>query len=166
MAEIYGLEEFIEEVRAIVPKHLPAGDTLRAVTTGFKKLLNNRSFLREKLNTLDVVGDEACLYEDPDYNFVILARNVSRQAAHQGRSHAGSPHDHGTLWALMGGSPAQHYKLNSMNRSEPFPGLRMISEVPAKAGDFDANEPSNMHLPVFPPEGGNVCSDHRVVEAI
>jgi predicted metal-dependent enzyme (double-stranded beta helix superfamily) len=155
MAAGYGLEDFIREVRAVAPKHLSSGETLGSIAPSFRQLLNNRSFLKEKLDALNVVGDEACLYVDPDYHFVILARGVSR-----GQSHAGSPHDHGSLWALYGiyeGSARfQRYEVDPTCKTGPFPGLRLISETAAEAGDYDAIEPGNMHLPVFPPEGGSV----------
>jgi predicted metal-dependent enzyme (double-stranded beta helix superfamily) len=155
MAAGYGLEEFTQEVRAVARKQLSSGETLRAIGPGFRHLLSNRSFLKEKLDALNVVGDEVCLYADPDYHFVILARGISR-----GQSHAGSPHDHGSLWALYGiyeGSARfQRYEVDPADENGPFPGLRLISETPAKPGDYDAIEPGNMHLPVFPPEGGSV----------
>ena len=159
MPNHYSLEEFIEEVRAAVSKHLPAGDTLRSLTPGFKKLLNNRSFLQEKLKALNIVGDEVCLYRDPEHRFSILARGVSHEAKRQGQSHAGTPHDHGNLWALYGiyegTAHFQRYQVDPANRKGPFPGLQLISDEPAKAGDVDAIEPGNMHLPVFP-QGGEV----------
>jgi len=160
MANQYGLEEFIEEVRSALSKHLSAGDTLRSVTPGFKKLLDNRSFLQEKLNELDTVRDEVLLYKDPDHRFSILARGVSREVKRQGQSHAGTPHDHGSLWALYGlyegTARFQRYRVDPTNKNGPFPGLQLISDEPAKAGDFDAIEPGNMHLPIFPSEGGGV----------
>jgi predicted metal-dependent enzyme (double-stranded beta helix superfamily) len=155
MVADYGLEEFTQEVRAVARKQLSSSETLRAIGPGFRHLLNNRSFLKEKLDALNVVGDEVCLYADPDYRFVILARGVSR-----GQSHAGSPHDHGSLWALYGiyeGSARfQRYEVDSTSKNGAFPGLRLISETLAQPGDYDAIEPGNMHLPVFPPEGGSV----------
>ena len=155
MATDYRLEDFVAEVRAIVPKQLSSGEIIRAIGPGFKRLLSNRGFLQEKLNKLDVTGDEVCLYVDPEYHFVILARGVSR-----GQSHAGTPHDHGTLWALYGlyegSAHFQRYEVDPMNKAGPFPGLRLMSDTPARPGDFDAIEPGNMHLPVFPPEGGSV----------
>ncbi len=149
MAEQYGLDDFIAELGAWTSKPLPPKEVLQALGPGFRKLLNNRTFLDEKLEELGAKGDEACLYEDPQSRFVVLARGL-----HEGKSHAGSPHDHGPLWALYGiyrGSARfQRYEPDNTNRAGSFPGLRMISERPAEAGDFDAIEPANMHLPVFP----------------
>jgi predicted metal-dependent enzyme (double-stranded beta helix superfamily) len=155
MNEAYGLEQFISDVRAASRKQLSSGETLRAIAPGFKKLLNNRRFLQEKLSSLNAVGDEVCLHTDAEHHFVVLARGVSR-----GQSHAGSPHDHGSLWALYGiyeGSARfQRYEVDPASEGGPFPGLRLVSETPAKPGDYDAIEPGNIHLPVFPPEGGSV----------
>jgi predicted metal-dependent enzyme (double-stranded beta helix superfamily) len=155
MTATYGLDDFIQEVRAASQKQLSSAETLRTIAPGFKKLLNNRDFLQQRLASMGAVGDEVCLHADADNHFVILARGVSR-----GQSHAGSPHDHGSLWALYGiyeGSARfQRYEIDSANQGGPFPGLRLISERPAMPGDYDAIEPGNMHLPVFPPEGGSV----------
>jgi predicted metal-dependent enzyme (double-stranded beta helix superfamily) len=155
MTATYGLEDFIQDVRAVSRRQLSSAETLRTIAPGFNKLLNNRSFLQEKLESMNVVGDEVCLHADAEHHFVILARGVSR-----GQSHAGSPHDHGSLWALYGiyeGSARfQRYELDPTSLGGPFPGLRLVSETSAKPGDYDAIEPGNMHLPVFPPEGGSV----------
>ena len=151
----YGLEDFTADVRAVVSKQVSPAEILRAIGPSFKQLLANRSFLQEKVKELNATGDEVFLYDDPDYHFVVLARGVSR-----GQSHAGTPHDHGTLWALYGiyegTAHFQRYEIDPTSSAGPFPGLRMISETAAKPGDFDAIEPGNMHLPVFPPEGGSV----------
>jgi predicted metal-dependent enzyme (double-stranded beta helix superfamily) len=155
MTATYGLNEFIEDVRAVNKDNLSSGDTLRALGPRFRQLLSNPNFLKEKLASMSATGDEACLHADPEHHFVILARGISR-----GQSHAGSPHDHGSLWALYGiyeGSARfQRYETDPASRSGPFPGLRMISDSRAGPGDYDAIEPGNMHLPVFPPEGGSV----------
>jgi predicted metal-dependent enzyme (double-stranded beta helix superfamily) len=151
----YGLQEFIDDVRAVTSRKSTPSESLRSLGPGFRRLLSNHAFLQEKLDALGTFDDEVCLHEDPDQRFVILARGVKR-----GQSHAGSPHDHGPLWALYGiyeGSARfQRYTLDPTSKDDPFPGLRLLSETPAKAGDFDAVEPRSMHLPVFPPEGGSV----------
>jgi predicted metal-dependent enzyme (double-stranded beta helix superfamily) len=155
MASGYGLEEFIQDVRAVAHKQLPSDQTLASIGPSFQRLLNNSTFLQEKLDAMGVFGDEVCLYSDPDYGFVILARGVSR-----GQSHAGSPHDHGSLWALYGiyegSAQFQRYEVDSTSKEGRFPGLRLVSERSASAGDYDAIEPGHMHLPVFPPKGGSV----------
>jgi predicted metal-dependent enzyme (double-stranded beta helix superfamily) len=155
MSATYGLEQFIQDVRAAGRKQLSPNETLRVIAPGFKQLLNNRSFLQEKLASLNVVGDEGCLHADAEEHFVVLARGVSR-----GQSHAGSPHDHGSLWALYGiyegSAQFQRYEIDPSSNGGPFPGLRLVSETSAGPGDYDAIEPGNMHLPVFPPEGGSV----------
>jgi predicted metal-dependent enzyme (double-stranded beta helix superfamily) len=155
MSEPYGLQDFVAEVRAVMPKQLSPGDTLKAISPGFERLLSNRSFLQQKLDGMGEYDDEICLHEDPDYRFTILARGVKR-----GQSHAGSPHDHGPLWALYGiyegTARFERYEMDAGAMDSRFPGLRMVSARVAKAGDYDAIEPSNMHLPVFPAEGGTV----------
>jgi predicted metal-dependent enzyme (double-stranded beta helix superfamily) len=151
----YGLHEFIDDVRAVAPGKLSPAETLRTLGPSFGRLLANHSFLQEKLDALEKYDDEVCLHEDPDHRFVILARGVRR-----GQSHAGTPHDHGPLWALYGiyegSAHFQRYTLDAASKDGPFPGLRLVSDTSAKAGDFDAVEPRSMHLPVFPPEGGSV----------
>lgn len=151
----YSLEKFVQDVRAVVSKQLSARETLAALSPNFKQLLNNRDFLNKKLSEMGEFGDEVQLYEDSDYHFTILARGVKR-----GQSHAGSPHDHGPLWALYGiyegTARFERYEPDPASEVGPFPGLRIISTRHAKAGDFDAVEPNNMHLPVFPAEGGTV----------
>jgi predicted metal-dependent enzyme (double-stranded beta helix superfamily) len=155
MSGPYALQDFIGEVRAVMPKQLTPAETLKAIAPGFERLLNNRSFLQQKLDEMGEYDDEICLYEDPDFRFTILARGVKR-----GQSHAGSPHDHGSLWALYGiyegTARFERYEMDPSAKDSQFPGLRMVSARSAKAGDYDAIEPSNMHLPVFPAEGGTV----------
>jgi predicted metal-dependent enzyme (double-stranded beta helix superfamily) len=155
MAAEYGLHEFIADVRAVASGQFPADQTLASIAPFFERLLKNCTFLQEKLDTTKGHGDEVCLYADPDYGFVILARGVNR-----GQSHAGSPHDHGSLWALYGiyegSAQFQRYEVDATSKGGPFPGLRLVSQRAANAGDYDAIEPNNMHLPVFPPEGGSV----------
>ena len=48
MAAGYGLEDFIRDVRAVAPRQLSSGETLRSIAPGFRQLLNNRSFLKRK----------------------------------------------------------------------------------------------------------------------
>jgi len=151
----YSIEEFIQDVRAVVCKQLPSDRTLASITPSFARLLKNSAFLQQKLAAMEGFGDEVQLYADPDYGFVILARGVSR-----GQSHAGSPHDHGSLWALYGiyegTAQFQRYEVHPGSKEGPFPGLRLVSQKAARAGDYDAIEPGDMHLPIFPPEGGSV----------
>jgi hypothetical protein len=160
MSEGFGLEDFVAEIRAVVAKKLPAKEALAALAPGFRRLLSNRTFLQEKLAAIGSHADEVCLYRDPEYDFTVLARGVSGRRQQQGKSHAGVPHDHGPLWALYGlyegTARMQRWEPDATVQSGPFPGLRLIADVPAKAGEFDAIEPHNMHLPVFPPEGGSV----------
>lgn len=157
MSEAYGLEDFIAATRAVTARSLAAKDALAALAPGFGRLLANRGFLREKLAAIGSHADEVCLYRDPEQDFTILARGVSTRPRQQGKSHAGVPHDHGPLWALYGiyegTARMQRWAPDATVQSGPFPGLRLTAEVPAKAGEFDAIEPHNMHLPVFPPEG-------------
>src|ERR1700689_2597780 len=160
MSEHYGLEEFVAEIRDVVSRKLSEKDALAALSPGFRRLLANRSFLREKLATMRTAADEVCLYRDPDYHFTVLARGVSQRKEKKGKSHAGVPHDHGPLWALYGlyegTARFQRYEPDPGNAAGPFPGLRMIADTAAKAGEFDAIMPHSMHLPVFPPEGSAI----------
>ena len=152
MEGTYGLEAFVAEVRHAISRRLPAKETLALLAPGFKRLLANRSFLRERVDSGGPVGDEICLYEDPEFGFVVLARGVSPRRDAQGSSHAVLPHDHGPLWALYGifegKSRLRRYEPDAAEQSGDFPGLRMTRDVPAQAGDIDAIEPHNMHLPV------------------
>lgn len=160
MDEAYGLEQFVTEVRAAVSKRLSAAETLESLRTGFKRLLSNRSFLRDRIEADASVGDEICLYKDADFDFVVLARGVSPRGQAQGSSHAVLPHDHGPLWALYGiyegKSVFRRYEPDSTVQIGDFPGLRLTREIPAQAGDFDAIEPHNMHLPISDPHTGSV----------
>lgn len=160
MKEPYGLSEFVSEARAAIAKRMTATETLGVLTPGFKRLLANRFFLRERLKADAVVGDELCLHKDRDFAFVVLARGVSSRAEAQGSSHAVMPHDHGPLWALYGiyegKSRFQRYEPEPGSQTGDFPGLRLIRETAAQAGDCDAIEPHNMHLPVSDPTTGSV----------
>ena len=153
MTATYGLDDFIQEVRAASQKQLSSAETLRTIAPGFKKLLNNRDFLQQRLASMGAVGDEVCLHADADNHFVILARGVSR-----GQSHAGSPHDHGSLWALYGiyeGSARfQRYEIDSANQGGPFPGLRLISETPAMPATTTRSSRAACTCPYFRRKAG------------
>ena len=155
-----GFQEFIAEVRAVMLRESPARDTLRALTPGFGRLLANRTFLDDEIRKLGATADEVCLYHDRDCDFVVLARGVSRGSTRKGASHAAMPHDHGPLWALYGlyegSARLQRYAPDPDASDAPFPGLRLLSDTPSETGAIDAIEPYNMHLPVFPENGGNV----------
>lgn len=159
MTESYGLDEFVGEVRAKVAERQSAA-VLQALTPGFKRLLANPTFLREKIEQIGVVSDEVCLHAEPDDGFVVLARGVSQKQTSQGISHAVVPHDHGPLWALygayQGSTNLQRWEPDAAQQSGPFPGLRLVSERLASAGEMDAIEPHNMHLPVHTPGAGTV----------
>jgi hypothetical protein len=160
MSPVYGLQDFVDEVRHVVSRRLRVPETLQTLTPSFRRLLTNRTFLREKLATLESVDDEVCLYHDPDYHFVVLARGASSRPAHKGQSHAAMPHDHGPLWALYGlyegSARLQRYVPDSTQDRGPFPGLRLVSEVGSTAGAIDAIALHSMHLPVFAQHGANV----------
>ena len=153
MTGIYGLDDFVGDARNVISRRLSSADTLQALTPAFKRLLVNRSLLHAKMQEVDTDTDEVCLHHDADQGFVVLARGVGTRDARQGQSHAAMPHDHGPLWALYGiyegAGRLQRYVPDASCDSEPFPGLRLTSDAVARAGDIDAIEPHNMHLPVF-----------------
>jgi hypothetical protein len=154
----YGLDEFVSEVRANIAKHHSPPAVLEALTPGFERMLANPTFVRQRIEEIGAHSDEICLYAEPDDGFVVLARGVSQKQTYQGKSHAVVPHDHGPLWALYGvyegSSNLQRWEPDVSQQSGPFPGLRLVSERPASAGEFDAVEPHNMHLPVHTPGAG------------
>ena len=155
MKKVYGLAEFNEEVRASIAQQQAPTTVLRALTPSFRRLLANPTFMRERIEEVGVDSDEVCLHAEPSEGFVVLARGVSKKPTGQGESHAVVPHDHGPLWALYGvyegSTNMQRWEPDSSEHSSPFPGLRLLSERLAKAGDMDAIEPHNMHLPVHTP---------------
>ena len=160
MTDAYGLNDFVDEVRSsIANRHSPA-DALAALKPGFARLLANPTFLREKIEEIGAHSDEVCLHGEPDQSFVVLARGASQKQTNQGISHAVVPHDHGPLWALYGiyegSSNLQRWEPDASEQSGPFPGLRLVSETPAQAGEMDAIEPHNMHLPVHTPGAGTI----------
>jgi predicted metal-dependent enzyme (double-stranded beta helix superfamily) len=155
MTETYGLVEFADEVRAIIAQKQAPAAVLGALAPGFERLLSNPTFLRERIEEVGSHSDEVCLHAEPNQGFVVLARGVSKKQTVQGISHAAVPHDHGPLWALYGiyegSSNIQRWEPDVSEHSGPFPGLRLVSERLTYAGDSDAVEPHNMHLPVNTP---------------
>lgn len=160
MSERCGFQDFVEEIRGVMRRKSSPRDALDALTPGFRRLLANSTFLDEEIRKLGTTADEVCLHHDRDFDFVVLARGVSRGSVRQGASHASVPHDHGPLWALYGlyegTARLQRYTPDATQSAGPFPGLRLLSDLPSTAGDIDAIEPHSMHLPVFPAGGGSV----------
>ena len=160
MTDAYGLNEFVDEVRTAIANQQSPAAVLTALSPGFDRLLANPTFLREKVEEIGAHSDEVCLHAEPDQGFVVLARGVSQKQTYQGKSHAVVPHDHGPLWALYGvykgSTNLQRWAPDPSTQDGPFPGLRMVSERPAGAGEMDAIEPHNMHLPVHTPGAGTI----------
>ena len=155
MTETYGLVEFTDEVRACIAQQQTPVTVLGALKQSFGRLLANPTFMRERIEEIGVDSDEVCLHAEPNQGFVVLARGVSKKQTDQGESHAVVPHDHGPLWALYGvyegSTNMQRWEPDMSEHSGPFPGLRLVSERLAIAGDVDTIEPHNMHLPVHTP---------------
>ena len=160
MTDAYGLNEFADEVRASIANRQSPAAALAALSPGFRHLLANPTFLRERIEEIGAHSDEVCLHAEPDQGFVVLARGISQKQTNQGQSHAVVPHDHGPLWALYGiyegSSNLQRWEPDRSEQSGPFPGLRLVSEHPASAGGMDAIEPHNMHLPAHTPGAGTI----------
>ena len=158
MTETYGLVEFTDEVRASIAQQQAPAAVLEALSPGFKRLLSNPTFVRERIEEIGAPSDEVCLHAEQNEGFVVLARGFSKKQTVQGESHAVAPHDHGPLWALYGiyegTSNIQRWEPDVSEHSGSFPGLRLVSEHLASAGDMDAVEPHNMHLPVNTPGSG------------
>jgi hypothetical protein len=156
MDRLYRLANLIDEVRDAVTQELSADVALLRLEQGFRRLLANPFFLKEELERVGTVRDETCLYRDPDLDFVVLARGVGSRRGRKGTSHAVVPHDHGPLWALYGvyegTTNLQRYEPDDSESSGRFPGLRLVKEAPAKAGDLDAITPHHMHLPLNAPD--------------
>lgn len=156
----YGPEQFVSEARVVIAENLSPAATLARLTGGFARLLRNPTFLRRKLDEIGSRSDEVCLHAEPGEGFVVLARGVGQRPAVQGKSHAVVPHDHGPLWALygvyQGSSTLQRWEPDPRAATGTFPGLRLVGERLAKAGDYDAIEPHTMHLPAHAPGAGTI----------
>jgi predicted metal-dependent enzyme (double-stranded beta helix superfamily) len=155
MNETYGLDDFIAEARTgIAERHGPAA-VLEALSPGFMRLLGNPAFLEDRIAEIGSRSDEVCLHAEPNDGFVVLARGAAKKQPSQGKSHAVVPHDHGPLWALYGvyegSSNLQRWAPDDAEKSGPFPGLKLESERFSEAGQMDAVQPHNMHLPVHTP---------------
>ena len=85
MASGYGLEEFIQDVRAVACKQLPSDQTLGSIGPSFQRLLNNSTFLQEKLDAMGSSGMKSA--STPIQTTVLLFSHgasaaVSRMPAH------------------------------------------------------------------------------------
>jgi hypothetical protein len=151
--EVYGLDEFVGEVRHVVSTQMPPGKALKTLSPGFSKLLANRAFLTKKLATIQVQEYETCLYRDPVHEFVVLARGVRPRNS----PYPILPHDHGPLWALYGvyGGKVtiERYKVNPVETGGQYPGLSLVSSRLGEPGDFDAIPPHHLHCPPDEEEG-------------
>lgn len=160
MNTTYGLQDFIDEVRDTLAQEQPPDVAPQTLTPGFKRLLANREFLTQELKDIGIRSDEVCLHAESDDGFVVLARGVSDRKPSKGKSHAVVPHDHGPLWALYGiyegSSNLQRWAPDALERGGAFPGLKLISERQANAGEMDAIPPHSMHLPVHSPDAGTI----------
>jgi hypothetical protein len=143
----YGLDDFIDELKSVVAEQLEPQDALEKLSPGFKKLLGNRTFLSERLAKIPVQDYETCLYRDPEYEFVILARGVKPRNS----PYPILPHDHGPLWALYGVYDGrvrmERYEVRPDSHSGPYPGLALTAARNGVAGDFDAILPGHLHCP-------------------
>ena len=159
MEKLYELPDLVEEIRDALRRPLAADAALRTLERGFGRLLSNPFFLARELERMGAAGDEVCLHQDPELDFVVLARGVSARKARHGKSHAVVPHDHGPLWALYGvyagTTRLQRWEPDAAERGGLFPGLRLLKDTQAVGGDLDAIEPHNMHLPLNPPDAAS-----------
>ena len=145
--EVYGLEDFIREVRDVVSSQIPPSKALKVLSPGFKKLLGNPTFLDEQLATIPVHEYETCLYQDPVHEFVVLVRGVKPRNS----PYPILPHDHGPLWALYGiyrgMVTIERYEVDADEGAGQYPGLSLVSARLGQPRDLDPIPPHHLHCP-------------------
>jgi hypothetical protein len=148
MTREYGLQDFVEETRAAISNQLTPDDVLRTLGSGFERLLRNRTFLRDEFGLPNAKAPvETKLYQDPDHDFVVLARIIKPK----GSPSLTMPHDHGPLWALYGvydnEQQLARYEPDESERTGPYPGLALVKDMRARIGEYDQIPPHNIHMP-------------------
>ena len=131
----YSLDQFCQDCRDALAKDGGPGGR-QAVRQLLEKLLTNTAFVEE------VCGDKApqgvtTLYQDPDYEFVVLA-HVNE------KPHKSPPHDHGTSWAVYG-QARQYTDMSEYRRLDGGEGdgearLELVKSYrlnPGQAGTYD-----------------------------
>lgn len=89
----YTLEQFCQDCRAVLAKDSGPGGR-EQIRKLLEKLLENKAFVEANCGDTATPGVHT-LYQDPDYEFVVLAHINEKP-------HASPPHDHGTSWAVYG----------------------------------------------------------------
>ncbi|MFM1814689.1 MAG: hypothetical protein RLZ98_1384 [Pseudomonadota bacterium] len=90
----YTLEQFCKDAHDALKTGKPLEQSLVTVAEDLKKLLNNKAFVNETFNE-DTPFGKRVLYHDPELDFYVLAH-----VQHGGKK--GSPHSHGSSWAIYG----------------------------------------------------------------
>ncbi len=115
----YTLQQFCEDTR----KHLQSGKALEAclsdVAEKLSQLLNNPDFVAATFDDDTPFGKRE-LYHDPDLDFYVLAH-----VQHGGKK--GTPHTHGTSWAIYGNAK-QSTKMTEWRRVNPESEEKVVLE--------------------------------------
>ena len=134
----YTLEDFCKDSRSsLEADNGPGGrDQMRQHLI---KLLTNKEFVAEHCGD-DATAGVHTLYQDPDYEFIVLA-HINDEP------HKSPPHDHGTSWAIYG----QTKEYNDMSEYNRVDGgeadgdanlehSRTYRMMPGDVGKFDVRE--------------------------
>lgn len=136
----YTLQQFIADARAALSAGKPLDQSLPGVAEKLKQLLVNKDFVSETFND-DMPPSKRVLYHDPDYDFYVLAH------VQQGGK-KGSPHSHGSSWAIYGNC-REATNMTEWKRvnpdSEEKVVLRIADEYAIGPGQSRAYPPGAIH---------------------
>ena len=136
----YDLKQFCDDTRTALQSGKPLAENLTTVADHLKQLINNEDFINETFDD-DTPFGKRVLYHDPDLDFYVLAH-----VQHGGKK--GSPHSHGTSWAIYSNA-RESTRMTEWNRvnpdSEEKVVLRIADQYLIEPGQSRAYPPGKIH---------------------
>tara|TARA_R110002167_G_scaffold121558_3_gene299873 strand:+ start:716 stop:1261 length:546 start_codon:yes stop_codon:yes gene_type:complete len=131
----YDLPQFCEDCHDAL-KASPNAAGREQIRRNLEKLLANEAFVETYAGPETALGTHK-LYEDPEFEFVVLAHINAK-------GHRSPPHDHGSSWAIYG-QAAEHTDMSEYRRLGGGDGagpaelekVRSYRLTPGKAGLYD-----------------------------
>ena len=138
----YTLDELSQDIRqALKDDPGPAGK--KKICEYVSKALRDDAFIAENVNP-DECKPRKVLYEDPETGFCICAHVY-------GDAHQGTPHDHGTSWAIYGvangTTEMTEWKKVSQGSGDAPALVEPVRSYEMKRGDCQFYEPGAVHSP-------------------
>ena len=140
----YALDQFCAESRAIL-KSQPLASALPQMADRLSRLLSNPAFVAETFSD-DMKPGKRVLHHDPELDFYVLAHV-------QEGGKTGTPHSHGSSWAIYGNARAAT-EMTEWRRTNPesedHAELVAVSKYSLAPGQTRAYGPNVIHSTAHP----------------